>query len=423
MIVLIKRTLAKIRQHIRRYKGLIYNAGLMFSLRFIQKTTNFITVILLARTLTEVQYGYYSYIYIFIGIFSIFTLPGLKEGIKQSSSRGFGGTFLKCNVLSFKSSFIGSALLLIVAGYYFYQNNFLLAQCFLVTSLFFSISEGIGQWRPYFAGTEKFKYLFVTNVLSAIIRLALMAGLVLFLSFSLLEVILINVVVYGIENVVMSLLARRAASSSPKLEPDIVEYGFKINSYKALDMFAKQFDKLLLFHFLSPTALAIYVISQQFSEIIRKPVFDIALVLTPHLARTKMYNKSIDSKLIKLGIVTSIITLLFVIITPYGLPMLYGEKYFDSITIAQCIIATYVIGNITFFQSQYFKSQMDANSVRRLILTSAFTRIVGNIVLIPFIGIYGAIISLLCERVIRAVLIRYIVHKKYLNHNKKALQP
>lgn len=392
----------------------IKNLGIVFSFRAIQKVASLITVILIARALTQEQYGYYNYIYTYIGLLSFFTLPGFKEGIKQSASRGFYGTFLIVNGMALKSSLIASCILLSLAGWYWAEGNETLFHGFLLSGLLFPLFEGIGQWRPFFAGCEKFSALFVTNIISSISRLIFIFVVLTYYEPNIMLVLGVNILIYGGENIIMSLLARRMVKQSPEIEPGILDYSSKINIYKLLDTISKQLDKLLIFYFLSPEALAVYAISIQFADLVRKPTFDIALVLTPKMARKETYTKSLDKKLFYLGLGTSFFVVIFVFIAPYLLPLLYSVKYGEAVLIAQLVMTAQVLGNITFFQSQFFKSKMDAKSMKKLMLMSASLRIFGNVIFIPFIGIYGAIISLCVERVCRAIAIRRIIKSKYL---------
>jgi O-antigen/teichoic acid export membrane protein len=396
------------------YKQLIGNTIIVFGYRIFQKTISFATIFFLIRALTPEQYGEYSFIISLMSFSTLTAIPGLQESVTQSTARGFMGTYRKSQPISFLFSFIGMLALFTTAFWYYTQGNTPLSIGCLITSLLFPFSFGLEQWKGLRKGLEDFKVIVKMGGIFSTIQGTLVILSVLLIPNSYLLPIFIILFIPLLKNVFMTFKAYKLVPANAPIEQDSIKYGYKVTAYSVFNIMANNIDSILLFTLLSPTALAVYTVSNKLPELIKKLVQDVGSVLSPRFAKHKTYTKQTDRyiKLFSLASGVMIIGFAFTLMPPI-MVFIFGDVYESSVVYAQIIMCSLAVGNISILQSRYISSKLDAKSYRDITIIMSITRIISSIALIPFYGIWGAIISICIYRLVMVITVQIIMNARY----------
>lgn len=395
--------------------SILKNFGLVFILRILQMGLGFATTYFLAHSLTQEHYGEYHMILSVSGVLTMFALRGLNNSIMQSIARGYKGTYRAAVPIAFKSSIIGSLALLIVAGWYMYDGNEMLSFGFIIAGLLFSFTEGLIQWKGVKTGREDFKSLVKLDGFSSILMHTGMITSILLYPDSFLLPLCVLFAVPALFNLFLTYQKMKEISVDEPSEEGNIKYGIQTTFFEGFNILAKHIDKLLLFFFLSPVSLAIFVAADRISELMRNTTQDVSAVLAPRFAKHKEYSPELDRilKLFSLVMAVGILIFSFTLL-PWLITFLFGDKYVTSVQYSQALMCSVAIGNLAILRFRFIRSRLDTKSFRNIIVTTSIFRIVCSLVFIPLWGLSGAVLSVFLYRLSMIFVVNAIMKKNYI---------
>lgn len=398
----------------------LYSAFVSIStLRAVEKISGLVISIFIFRFLTKEEVAGYGYIQTIVAMCAIFGIQEFQSTILQSISRGFYGTFIKSIPVSLLCSLVGSFLLSAFSYWYFKVENSQMAIGFLIASLAFPFYQGLRQWRGLYLGEKKFGDFARAEASNAIIK-----GLLIFISLyffphEIVFPILILLLVPSIQNIFRTISTLKKIDKTSPSEDGSLNYGFKANLYSSVNIIANQIDKVVLFAFLPPASLALYMAAEKFSDLLQGVVQDIAAILGPKFATIEQYSSDLDKKLKYLALAMGVGILLFAFcILPYVLPLVFGGAYTDSILLAQVLICGGAVRNIATLRFRFIRSKIDKKSFRQVTVNSAIVHIIAALILIPLFGLYGAVAAVFLHRIVLSSIVDHIIKTRYLAHEQ-----
>ena len=411
MISEIKNTLYnEYKNHYKLAKDTLF----LIILRGIEISLGLITTYFVVRVLSKESFGSYHFILSCIGVFSIFSLKGLNNSVMQAIARGFPGTFRKAVKIAFYTSFIGSLILAAMACWYYLKDNHELAYGFSIAAILFPFVHGLLQWKSIHMGEEKFCTYFLYNSLSLLIMYPLIIVSVIFIPGTLLVPLTLVLVIPSVFNLLMTIVNYRQIQVNAPVEDNNISYGIKTTFYTSFYTVAMQVDRLLLFFFLSPVALATYVVADRIADIFRNITQDLSVVLAPKFAKCDSYSRKLDRYLKVFVLVYGVIIIIFAFtMLPWLMVVLFGEKYIDSIPYAQALLCSVTIGNIATIRFRFIRSRIDAISFRNVTVYTSLGRIIISLILIPWFGMLGAVISVFLYRLLHTKVVNEVIRKNY----------
>lgn len=395
---------------------LLINLAWVFSLRAAQLVLGMASTYFLVRAVSKEDFGEYQFVLSIIGVLTLTSLFNLKSATMQAVARGNYGSYRPALRLSFLSCFLGSAGLIGMAAWqYFQSHNTHLAMAFAATSLIFPFTYGLDQWKGIKAGEEKYKSTFFLEGGNAIVMNIAVILACLMVPGSYVLPIVCLLLFPALRNIFSTLHDLKVIPKDSFEEADNVSYGLKSSLYLGVSIAAKHLDKILLFAFLSPVALATYAVADRVAELIRGLVQDMAAILSARFAR-KTYDKQLDRmmKVMCLGLDAVIILFAFTLM-PYMIHLIFGEQYTDSIPYAQAMVCSVAIGNFAVLRFRFIRSKTDLGGFKSVTLISSATRAIAAIILIPLYGLVGAVIAAFLFRIATTLSVEWIIRKKYLN--------
>jgi len=226
-------------------------------------------------------------------------------------------------------------------------------------------------------------------------------------------------VLYGVQAGLNLLLTRstlRRIPADAPAEAGTVSHGTKTTFYSAFSILAKQLDKILIFLFLSPASLALFVAAERIPELLKGQVQDLAGVLAPRFAKRASYTASLDRLLRVTGIIASALAVLVAFtVLPTAIRLLFGEAYVGAVPYSQALMCSTAIGNASILRHRYVASKLDVESPRVVEIATSAARIVASLVLVPLLGLLGAVISAFVYRIAMTVVVHIVIKKYYLS--------
>lgn len=352
-----------------------------------------------ARLLSKEIYGQYNYIMAIIGILAIFSLPGMGTAITQAVARGYDRTLIMGIKEKFKWSILGSITVLGVGIYYFLDGSILLGKCFMISSLLFPFFENFAVYRAFLSGKMAFdkiaKYQVMTETLSI-----LATFLAIYFTRNLMLILITSLASNALLRGYFFRLTSKDIQSQSN-DTEAISFGKHMTVAEIPEALRNHYDKLIIGIFLSFPELAIYSIALGFSDLINPFRTIIPALIFPKLS--KMDKKTAYSEVRKRWpfIVLGFGILAGILITfcPYIIPLLFSQKYIESVLYAQLLLVSMIIAApVPVINKALFPSQKRVNELYKLRISSSVIAIVLLTLLVLNFGLLGAVIAIILTR-------------------------
>jgi len=403
----------------RHYLQIGKNAGILFGLSGLQRLFGLATTYFLVRSLSLESYGEYNFILSAIAVLSLFSLPGMSNAIMQSVARGNPGTYRKALTLAFFSSFLGSLCLIGFGVWYLSHNNNELATSFFLASALFPFATGLDKWASVKVGREEFASIARLRGAASLLTSILVIGGIHLVPGNILVPLGILLLVKASQNLLLTYTSIRKIGKNQPIEKDSISYGVKISFYGGIGIVAKHIDKFLIFYFLSPAAMAIYVAAQRFPELVKQLIKTLATVIAPRFAKHEFYTKHLDSliKIFSFSVAAILVFFAFTLL-PWLVVLIFGESYAEAVPYSQALMCSVAIAGSVPLRLRFIKSKLDAKSFRKVTLVRSAIQVVSNVIFIPTLGLTGAVVTAFIVRITTTATIHFIIKKNYYNQEE-----
>ena len=402
----------------RHHIPLLKNTVLITALRVVQLAAGIGSTYVMAHLLSKDSFGQYHFIINWVGLLTLFAMKGLNESVMQSVARGFPGTFRHAVPVSLRWSLLGSIALAAIGLWYLFQDKTPMAAGFFASALIFPLTHGLTQWKAVRTGREYFIGLLRADGSVAIVMNLLMIVSMFLVPQSYFWPLVMLLLIPAVQNVILTMTALRRIDPQAPAEDGSIAYGVKTNFYSAFNIVAKHIDKLLLFFFLSPAALATFIAADRVADLLRNFVSDLAAVLAPRFARMDRYTANLDRVMTLFSIAYGAAIIVFAFtLMPWLLVFIFGDSYGDAVPYAQALLVAVAIGNSAALRFRFIRSQMDTEGFRNITVYTSVLRILTSLVFIPLWGIAGAVISTIIFRILTAAVVGFVLRKGYAVHD------
>jgi len=371
--------------------------------QFITAAFGLLLAVAFANLLSPTTYGTYKFVLALAGIVGAFSLTGMGTSIIQAVSKGFDSVLLSAPKKVFLWNLGASALSLGVAGYYFVNENLILAASFLIVATLSPIHKSFLLFDAFLQGKKDFVRSTKYGIAMDGIPVLVMVTTAYFFP-NPIAVILAFFGANAVTSFLLYLRTKRLVSKEEEYIEETTAYAKHLSVMNVIGTVASQLDKVLLFHFLGAIPLAIYsfaITPPKEAGIISRVIQTLAL---PKIgARTlKDLGKSLPFKALLMFAASGVVAVAYVFAAPYIFQYLFPQ-YLDSILYSQVFAAT-----LLFSPSVLFVQALIAHKKKRslYIINTAgpITRITLLFLLLPLYGIWGAIAAILITQTARMIL-------------------
>ncbi len=366
---------------------------------FIDGIMRLILSIVLARSLTQIVYGQFNFILSVLGTFGFLSLQGTTTSIARSVSRGHDASLIMGTKDRVKFSLFGSLALFITAGYMYWRNDVLLGHAFVACGIFFIPYFSLVGFESFLIGKRLFKELAIYKSLTSIIAV-IPTIIAAFITKDVFWVVTTLIGTTSLLNILFYFKSFKFRQNT-RVDHDVIRYGRYLTWVGLTTAVFINIDKLVITYFLGFKDLAIYsvamILPRQFKLITKSAVS----VIFPGLAAlNKEDAHKVLRKRLKQMIVISIILSIFgVLLTPFVIRLIYGDAYSGSIFYAQLLFAfIWLVVPTAPIVDGLLPAQRRG---RRLLKLNIYTYAIYAIlllVLVPRYGLVGAVWSYILNK-------------------------
>lgn len=367
---------------------------------------------ILARVLSQDQFGAYFYILSIFSFTNVFGLPGMGSAILQSTARGFEGSFKYLNKKVFLWSMLGAVFLLTFSLYQKFFKGGEYWSIFFILALIFPFYSASTNFIYYLTGKRQFK---LRTVMEAIVNVTcfLTVALALLLrrdvSFIIIAAILPQTILYIFFNIYLIKKANKL------VDKEAEDYGKKLSCTYIIPTIKTQADKILITNFLGYSSNAVYNIAASASDQVYAFSKIISTLLMPKTAKLSYaeIKNNFKNKILFIFLGFILLSAGVFIIAPFAVKVLFGEKYLSSVGYLRLIVVFIPVRCL----SQIIKSIHESRKNMKVLSISSNHVSIFEFILM-FIGIYffhawGVIIAKIISDVVNLVLqIFHIYNKK-----------
>lgn len=380
----------------------IKNGFYLLVTHFSIMSLGFIVFLFMARIWDKVTFGKWQLVFSVVNTLLFFSLTGMNNSIARSIVLNKERSFIDCVRTRLKWSLLGSAGLLLTAGYFYFKGDYLLAYSFLSLCFIFPFYSSFDSVFFFYEAKKKFFQSSILRIsLKTIIALILLLLLFFYNSF-----ILITVVNFLIPALFCLIVYSQIKSQLNKeKDENSVNFGKKLSFINVVSTITAYADKIILAFFLGVEQLAIYSIALTFPDLFNGFIKQLHSLVFPKL--TKITKKELLSKIFEKWYITLLVPLLitfFSIFLSYLIPLIYGSKYIDSINLSILMSASLIVLFINPVVTNFliinklsqiiFKTQL-ISSLIRLALLLFFSKTLGVFGVALVYTIHNSVITLL----------------------------
>lgn len=370
----------------------------------------FFLSIAFANLLPKEAYGTYRFILSILSLLTIPTLSGINTALINSISRGFDGTIFESLKTKIRWGILGGVASLALSGYYFFHHDTQLTFAFLIAAFFMPIMDSLSIYSSILEGKKLFKISTIFSVCSTIFSFILMLNTLYWFD-SVLAVIFTYLFANTFARLVFLIICIKKFKKNNEIEKGSIKYGKNLSIISILGTISSNLDKILIFHFLGAAQLAIYSIALAPAQKLGKVVDFICPIALPKFSAQdpEALKKNLPSKLVKFFLVSLVIVCAYYLLAPYMFKYLF-PKYIASIKYSQ-IYAFILLLQTRALINTALTSQQQQKSLYIFSIGHSMTRLISLFILLPLIGVWGAILSIVIAEAVGLVISVYYFYK------------
>jgi len=361
---------------------------------------------------SQSDFGIYNMVISVFGVISAISLSGIGTSLTRSIASGYDSSYVVAINLKTKFSFAGSFILFFLFLFYLNRSQESLAFSFLILALLFPIISRYSSYPYVLVAKKNFKKHAIYSSVSQVVIvfsliLAIIFGLniiyILFLYFflnTILNFIFHNKVIKLLKNLV--------------IDKDFKSFTYFMSIIAGLALTAQHLDKVILGSLNDLSTLAIYSLALTIPESLNTNLKTFMGIFTVKLIKKKDEEKKEIFKkfylrLIFLGVV---LAASFWMIIPFFIRYFFPESYKEAIFYSQLLSLALIFSPLVIALSSSVTYSGNYKHTLFFNIFPTIVRLVIYIALIPLYGIFGAVVALITERLLSAVVLTYLVFKR-----------
>lgn len=357
------------------------------------------TTFLMARWLPRSTMGEFRYILVVFSLAGMFAAGGVGAGIIRGIAKGDTIVVWAGIKRILMLAPLGSLLLLLAALERWFVGESNIAAALVFSAVLFPAYAICGIYGSILTGQERIQRL---------IKIAILNNTLFTICFFLViwntkELIPIFFAYLGIDvlfrgfltwNEIRKLPKNGSAIEHVKLSDHLTAIGF-------VQAFASQLDQILLQRFLGYDALANYSIATLIPEQIKDFVNAITGVMLRRFSKREENNKTLAGTRKHFRTMLGLSALLIIgyaIVAPLAIPRLFPQ--YGGVVLQSIVYSFGLLGLASIIGSNYFQAHHNLRALWKFFGANAAIQITSNIILIPILGVWGAIWSKTITRLV-----------------------
>jgi O-antigen/teichoic acid export membrane protein len=376
----------------------------------LQALIAFATALAFANLIPKETYGTYQYVLVVADLFGIFVLGGVDTALGRSVARGMDGSLFAGLRTKVRWGLVGGAGAIAFGAYYLAHANPLLGWAFVIAGICIPFWEAPGIYVTYLQGKKRFKFGFLADTgaqgFAAVVVIA-----TLFLTNDLLIILASYLASWGIARVIVLWVSLRNVPPNDTPDPGMIPYGKHLTVMSAVGTFASSADDILLWHFLGPTAVALYIFAQTIPIRAAGVIKTVNRLAYPKFAATDdaTLKRTLPRKVFLLFGVAAGAAVAYVLLAPYLFAWFFPQ-YLAAVPYSQLVAALIAMQPFNLFSSA-LSAQAKIKALYIYQFAIPGTRIALMAVLIPTLGLLGAVLALVLTDVVDSIVATVLFYK------------
>lgn len=377
---------------------LLFGKGVVF-------IVSFLTTLAFANWLPKESFGTYQYILALLGLSRILALPGMHSALVRSIAQRKEGTLALAVKTKLKWSILGTLTMLTGSAWYFLHGQIVLATALLLAGLFLPLYTTFPIFDAYWNGKKRFdkksKYEIAVTVF-----VALWVIPTIYLTNN---IVIILLVLFSSSILIGGFILWETLKQAENTDKDekSVSFGKHITAINGIAVVAGQIDKVILWKLLGPVQLALYT----FALLPIQKVFTFNPIGT--LALPKISENGIQRNLWKkmaIGFAVTVPAAVgLAVLAPFIYDLLFPQYtesviYFQVLSILIAVAPLHLLHIVLVAEAR--KKELYISNI-----ASSVAKIVLFLILMPSLGIWGAVLGLLGGEAVGNVLRLYFFIK------------
>ncbi|MGH7141080.1 MAG: oligosaccharide flippase family protein [Minisyncoccia bacterium] len=388
--------------------------------QFASSLCSFALAVVVGHFFPKDAYGDYKYIIAAVALISTFSLAGLGTAVFQSIASGFDGALyegfwlnLRWSVLVFLGAFV-------VASYYFFLDNPMLAFGILIGGCLSPVLASANLSGAYLNAKKDFRR---ANLYFSVIETALATGALIATIF-ITKNPLALAAVYFAANTIATLflywhIVRRYRPDPQKTDPEMLSYGKHLSVISILAGLAGNLDQILLFHFVGPIKLAIYNFAIAIPDQTKGPLKALDKMIQAQFANRPddEIRRGMASKTLILTIFCIAMVALYIAVAPFVYKIFF-PNYTDSVMYSQIYALSYLTVIFTPAGS-YLTAKKKVREQYMGSISMSILWIFALTIGVYFWGVLGLVVALTLTRFAGPAL-NYVLYVRSMNRSGAA---
>lgn len=379
--------------------------------QFVASGSAFIMSVAFANLISPESYGLYKFVLSINSLLVITTLSGMDSAVTQAVSRGYEGTMNLGFKEKMKWGVLGSIISFGITIYYFTQGNYILTLCFGVISIFIPFTESSDIYNSLLWGKKLFNIQAKYNIINTLIVLTATTTTLL-LTKNIYVILAVYLLAMTIPNFFFISKVKNFYQENNDIDKESLQYGKHLSLIGIISLVTSQIDKILIFHYIGATNLAIYSIAVAPTDQVKGLLKNLNSLAMPRFSQrsSEEIKKNIWHKVGLLTIFISLVVICYIFLLPFIFKIFF-PKYLSSIVYSQILSLSLIPVVIAGFLYTVLESKKDENSIYKYNLYGNLFSLIILFPLIYFFGIRGAIASRIISRVFYFGLASKLINK------------
>ena len=357
-------------------------------------------------------FGVYKYILSIFGILAIFSLHGLSSALTKAFSKGFSGSYLEVFYYRIRWALLGSLVAIITSGYYFLQGNTVLGFSFIIVAAALPFFDSLSIYNSYLHSKKRFKEFSYINAINQIIpAIGLIITIIFFKN-----VWLILGVYFSFHIILRFIFFKKfnkETTIKEKTPKEVFSYGKHLSLMGVLGTLSAHIDKVLVFQLLGGTELALYTIAIAPIDQIKGFFKNISFLAWPKFAEQSFENirEVLFGKLKKFFVFLTVVITIYILLAPFFFNLFF-PTYTQSIIYSQVLAISVIFAILGTIPYAFLESHGSKKSLYTYNIIGNIFSIATLLILIPFYGLWGAIIARFTTRIVSYLLLILLIKKE-----------
>jgi O-antigen/teichoic acid export membrane protein len=392
---------------------LLKNGSIVMFSHTIGTLCGFGITLLLANFVDGTTYGQYKYVVAVAGILGAFSLTGAPSAILQSVAKGFEGAYAREKQLTIRYGIIPLLFAAIGGIYYLLKDQLILGIGLILVSVMSYLQSIVSLHVAFLNGKRDFKLLAQNQMIAGVVNfLGILIAIVLHFT-SVLWIIL----AYNGSQLLFQMYAHRKTHALYLMNTELDQKESNLSRHLSLSnittVVAEYIDKILIFQFLGPYQLALYAFSVGIPDQIRSLNKLVNTIVVPKLSvkNESDLKESVTKHTKTYFFITCIITFVFWFAATPLYHFLFPQ-YVEAAKYASLYMCILPIVASGMLYGHALQIENRIGSLYSTKLIDAVLKIALFIILIPHLGVLGAILGILVAKAV-TMLVQFVLYKRH----------